>query len=132
MTRRPRIVGDLPELLALALGLLARLRLHGTFDPAAGYDFAPHGLYIRYVAQHRALPPLAVSREAYSPPLFYWIAGWLQRHGANPLDLQWISIIASCLGLFLLAWGLRRHLPESRLARTVALALAGVLPAAVH
>jgi hypothetical protein len=120
------------EPLALLLAIALRLRLAETYDPHWGYDVESHLGYLRYVAIHGALPPLHLLRTAYHPPLFYWVAALAARHGATLAGLRSIDLWAAIARLGLLAWGLRRLLPESALARTFALVLAGVLPAALQ
>lgn len=120
------------EPLALLVAIALRLRLAETYDPAWGYDFESHLGYLRHLAVHGALPPLHLFRTAYHPPLFYLAAAFVTRHGATLRGVRAIDLWAAIARLALLSVGLRRLLPESRLARIAALALAGLLPAALQ
>ena len=127
-----RLVGVLPEALAVALGVLVRLRLHRTYDPTASYDYSHHLRYIQHVARFHALPPINAFRTAYHPPLFYWMGAWFLRRGAGVSAIQWTSIACGIGALGILWIGLRRLLPGDPLARTLALLLAAILPSLVH
>jgi hypothetical protein len=110
---------------------MLRLSMLLTYDVRQGYDFPWHLAYVRWFADHSQLPPLDLSRETYHPPLFYWLAAQLlvPRIGQS---LVIVSILAGYARLGLIWLGLELYLPESQLARRVALLLASVLPASVH
>jgi 4-amino-4-deoxy-L-arabinose transferase-like glycosyltransferase len=131
-TATARLLGVVPEALAVALGVLVRLRLHRTYDPTASYDYSHHLRYIDYVARFHTLPPINAFRTAYHPPLFYWMGAWLLRRGDGVSAIQWSSIACGIAALGILWIGLRRLLPGDPLARTLALLLAAILPSLVH
>jgi len=124
---KPRWLLEAPEALCVCVG--AALRLGGRdYAPLWGYDFHQHWYYVDYLTKHHAIPPPSYGTAAYHPPLYYWIAAWLSTPGAA----QMFSIVAGIARLILLWVGLRIVLPENRLARTLALALAAVLPCSIQ
>jgi hypothetical protein len=126
------MVRRIPEILSVCFGVALRASMYKTYDVRLGYDADDHWPYIQWFANHSTLPPLMLCRETYHPPLYYAIAGAeYHRFGAAQM-LTLPSIIFSSLTLLVLWWALERHLVGYRLARIVALALAAVLPAAVH
>ena len=66
------------------------------------------------------------------PPLYHPIAAAVVAVGLDAGALGWMAALWGMLRLVLIWVGLERWLPESRLARVVALALAAVVPAAAH
>lgn len=121
----------LPEVVILAVGIGLRFSMSRTFDVRNGYDYPAHLLYVKWFASHFSYAPLAVSLEAYHPPLYYAIAGGLVRLGATPQMLGGISLLCGCVRLLVMAVALERLLPW-RLGRIVALVLAAVFPASLH
>jgi hypothetical protein len=121
-----------PELLLIALGVFLRGTMAITYDVRWGYDFPDHWAYIDWFLTHRDLPPLSVSREAYHPPLYYLLAALVHRAGVPMLHMNIVSILCGSLRLATIWFGLERNLAWNRPARLVALAVAAVLPAAVH
>ena len=111
-----------PEAAALLPGIWLRLRFAANHDPTWGYDAYSHLAYLEWVAWKRYLPPITAFRAAYHAPLYYWIGGAALRHRWSLQAVRSISTIAGCGKLFLIAWGLRRHLPGATLARVTALA----------
>jgi hypothetical protein len=121
----------LPEILLVLFGIALRVSMLRSFPPQEGYDFEYHWEYVAWFARHGTLPPLEL-REAFHPPLFYVLAGWLVRWGSGPEGVQLVSVVCGGLRTVLLWAGLELYVPGSRLARIVALALAAVVPASVH
>jgi hypothetical protein len=120
-----------PELLVLGVGVLFRLSMALTYDARIGYDFNSHWPYIQYLVARHELPPLAYNAAAYHPPLYYLVAAFVVAHGLGAGALGWLAALWGMIRLGLVWVGLERCLPESRLARVVALALAAVIPPAV-
>ena len=121
-----------PELLLIALGVFLRGTMAVTYDVRWGYDFPDHWAYIDWFLTRRELPPLSVSREAYHPPLFYLLSALIHGAGVPMLHMNVISIVCGSLRLAIIWFGLECNLAWNRTARLVALAVAAVLPAAVH
>ena len=129
----PRTLQQLwPELTLVAFGVMLRVMMHVSFDVRWSYDFDDHFAYIEHLAHAWSWMPLAESRAAYHPPLYYAIAALCMRAGAGVQALGWISIASGCARLMLILWGLLRWLAEQRIARAAALAIAAVLPASLH
>ncbi|HZS41910.1 MAG TPA: glycosyltransferase family 39 protein [Polyangia bacterium] len=121
-----------PECLLLALGCALRFASLSWASVYDGYDFASHFTVIRWFGEHWELPSVYLSREAFQPPLYYVLMGLLLRARLEPWHLGVPSLILGCARLGLIQLGLVRVLPERRVARLAALALAAVLPASVH
>ena len=121
-----------PELIVLGVGLLLRLSMALTYDARVGYDFNSHWPFIQYLVARHELPPLAYNASSYHPPLYYLVAAFLVAHGLGAGALGWLAALCGMLRLGLVWVGLERWLPESRLARVVALALAAVIPPGVQ
>lgn len=126
------ISGRIPEVSLVALGLLLRLSMITRFDVKLGYDARYHWRYIDWFRYQWALPPLKFTRETYHPPLYYLIAGALNRWVRDQALMGIPSVVFGSLTVLLVWWGLERHLENQRLARCTALALLAVLPASVH
>jgi 4-amino-4-deoxy-L-arabinose transferase-like glycosyltransferase len=124
--------GRAPEVAVVAFGLLLRLSMAWAYDVSLGYDCFTHHQYVRYIVEHHALPPYNLNVEAYHPPLFYLLAALMEGIGFSWQATVAIAIASSAAQLLLLWWGLETYLRESRMARIVALAVASILPAAVH
>ena len=121
-----------PELIVLGVGILLRLSMALTYDARIGYDFNSHWPYIQYLVAHHELPPLSYNASSYHPPLYYLVAAFLVAHGLGAGALGWLAALCGMIRLGLVWVGLERWLPESRLARVVALGLAAVIPPAVQ
>ncbi|HMF41646.1 MAG TPA: hypothetical protein VKQ32_13300 [Polyangia bacterium] len=121
-----------PELCALGVGVLLRLSMALTYDARIGYDFNAHWPHIQYIATKHELPPLGFNTTSCHPPLYHLIGAALVSLGLGAGALGWLSALWGMLRLGLIWVGLERWLPESRLARVVALGLAAVIPASVH
>jgi hypothetical protein len=121
-----------PELCAFGVGVLARLSMALLFDARIGYDFNAHWPHIQYIATKHALPPLAFNATAYHPPLYHTIAAVLVAQGLDAGALGWMGALWGIARLGLIWVALEKWLPESRLARVVALALAAVVPVSVQ
>ena len=103
-----------------------------TYDVSRGFDFGGHWVCGAYIAQHGALPPLGLSAESYHPPLYYLIVAALIRVGLGTGAVGWLAALLG-IGRLVVVWiGLERWLPESRLARLVALFTAAVIPVGVQ
>jgi 4-amino-4-deoxy-L-arabinose transferase-like glycosyltransferase len=121
-----------PEIALVLLGCSLRAALGASYEVRLGYDFYHHALTVAWWVQHFQLPPIEISRTAYHPPLYYLLAGGLGRAGLGFVGLGLCSLALGCLRLGLLAVALVLYLPQQRLPRLSALALAAVLPASVH
>jgi hypothetical protein len=121
-----------PELCALGVGVLVRLSMALTYDARIGFDFNAHWPHIQYIVARHELPPLAFNATACHPPLYHVLAAFLVSLGLGAGALGWVSALWGMLRLALIWAGLEKWLPESRLARVVALALAAVIPASAH
>jgi 4-amino-4-deoxy-L-arabinose transferase-like glycosyltransferase len=121
-----------PELCALGVGILIRLSMALLYDARIGFDFNAHWPHIQYIATRHALPPLDFNTTAPHPPLYHLIAAAVVAAGLDAGALGWMAALWGMLRLGLIWLALEKWLPESRLARVVALALAAVLPAAAH
>jgi hypothetical protein len=129
----PRTLRQLwPELLVVTLGVMLRVAMNASYDVRWSYDFDDHFAYIEHLSRVWSWMPLAESRAAYHPPLYYAIAALLVRAGAGVQALGWISIASGCARLLLILYGVLRWLPGDRVARVAALAVAAVLPASLH
>jgi hypothetical protein len=127
-----RLSDRIPESLALLLGVLLRISMAITHDARIGFDFNGHWPWITYIAAHHALAPLGLSAVSYHPPLYHLLAAVLVALGLGPGGLAWLSVLLGILQLIVVWIGLERWLPESRLARVVALLTAAVIPASVQ
>ena len=140
------------ELLVVAASIWLRFRFDRGHEASWGFDSSSHWSYMRWIATRHELPPIKAFRAAYHPPLYYWLGGLAMRHGISTETLRRASAVTGGLKLCLLAWGVRRNVPwlgafsdgargqsvavagavKWPIARVVALALAGVLPCALH
>jgi len=121
-----------PELLLVSLGIFLRGTMAYNYDVRWGYDFPDHWAYVDWFTEHRELPLLAVSREAYHPPLYYFLAALVHRAGVPMIHMNVFSILCGSLRLLVIWFGLERNLAWNRPARLVALSVAAILPASVH
>ena len=103
-----------------------------TYDVNRGFDFGGHWVCADYIARHGALPPLVLSAESYHPPLYYLIVAALIKVGLGTGAAGWLAALLGIARLIVVWIGLERWLPESRLARLVALFTAAVLPVGVQ
>jgi hypothetical protein len=122
----------IPELAILLVAILVRVSMARTFSPQAGYDFVDHWGYVQWIAKHHSLPPIGLNYDSYSAPLYYLLAATLKIAGWGPPGIRGLSFLFAGLRLALLWGALELFLPARRLARLTALALAAVLPTAVH
>ena len=93
-----------------------------------GFDFDGHWTILQYVATHHALAPLTLTAASYHPPLYYLIGAVGVSLGLGPGAFGWLAALWGVCRLGVVWVGLERWLPESRLARVVALFTAAVLP----
>lgn len=121
----------LPELALVLLGTVLRITLHADFDPTWGYDSAQHWEFVDWVLQHGEIPPAPAVYTGYHPPLWYLLAASVYGATKSRLAVQWLSIGAGVLKLVVVWLGLEAAL-ESPTARRAGLALAALLPVAVH
>jgi hypothetical protein len=122
----------IPELAIFLIAIVVRVSMARTFPPQAGYDFVDHWGYVDWIAQHHSLPPIGLNYDSYSAPLYYLLAAPLRIAGLGPPGIRAFSFLFAGLRLAVLWGALELFLPGRRLARLVALALASVLPTAVH
>jgi hypothetical protein len=122
----------LPELSLFLLGALLRVTMRTSYDVTWAFDASDHWDVVRWMAEHGRIPAVDALRESFHPPLYYAAAAWLFRLGVSRANIVWVSIVCGVLRLGVLWAGLELYLPKSRVARAAALALAAVLPAAVH
>jgi hypothetical protein len=121
-----------PELLLFAIGAVLRLSAASTYDVRLGYDFQSHATVIAWYALHATLAPFDITQEAYHPPLYHALAGWLARSGASVQDIATLSLALGIGRLALLFAGVHMILPRPRMAKLLALGSAVILPASVH
>lgn len=122
----------IPELALFVVAILVRVSMVRTFPPQAGYDFVDHWGYVDWIAKHHALPPIGLNYDSYSSPLYYLLAAPFELAGWGPPEIRALSFLFAGLRLALFWGALELFLPERRLARQAALALAALLPTAVH
>ena len=128
----PRVRDRLPEAAALLLGVLVRISMATTFDLREGFDFGGHWVIYNYILTHHTLAPVALSAPSYHPPLYYLIAAAAVKLGFGLGALGWLAALLGMARLVVIWVGLERWLPESRLARVVALFTAAVVPAGMQ
>jgi hypothetical protein len=127
-----RLRDRLPEAAALLLGILLRISMATTYDVLRGFDFNGHWPYVGYLVRNHALPPPNLTAATYHPPLYYLLAAIPIGVGLAPGALGWLAALLG-IGRLVVVWiALERWLPESRLARVVALFLAAILPVGVQ
>lgn len=76
------------------------------------HDAEAHVDYIKYIADHFAIPPASGGWEFHQPPLYYFIAGGYMRLArllgktdlGALLDLQWLSLALSAVALGAALW----------------------------
>jgi hypothetical protein len=129
---RPWARSHAPELIAFGVGVLLRLSMALTYDARIGYDFVAHWPTILYYAEHHALPPFDLNTASAHPPLYYVIAAAVVGRGLDAGALGWLAALWGIARLMIVWAALEKWLPESRLARVIALATAAVLPTAAH
>ncbi len=122
----------IPELALFLIAMVARVSMVRTFPPQAGYDFGAHWGYLEWIATHHALPPIALNHDTYSAPLYYLLTALFKLAGWGPPGIRALSFLFAGLRLALFWGALELFLPTRRLARLAAMALAVVLPTAVH
>ena len=128
----PRLRTRLPEAAALLLGVLLRISMATTYDVMQGFDFGGHWTIVDYIVNRHALAPLTLSAASYHPPLYYLIGAVALSLGFGPGAFGWLAALWGICRLVVVWVGLERWLPESRLARVVALFTAAVLPVGVQ
>jgi Dolichyl-phosphate-mannose-protein mannosyltransferase len=127
-----RLRDRLPEAAALLVGILLRISMATTYDVNQGFDFGGHWVCADYLARHGALAPLMLSAACYHPPLYYLVVAAMIKIGLGTGAAGWLAALLG-IGRLVVVWiGLERWLPESRLARVVALFTAAVIPVGVQ
>ena len=131
-----------PALVVLAAGSVLRIAL-GVATPAdVAYD--DHWTPVELAIRHDRLPRAGDCWQCYQPPLFYVTARLAYNLGAGTASLtgaadeaavavgrkaiQFVSVIAGCLTLYVCLLILRRVRPSSPLVEAVALGLPAFLP----
>lgn len=128
----PRIRDRIPEVMALAVGVLLRISMATTYDVQQGFDFGGHWVIADYIARYGGLAPLTLSAASYHPPLYYWLLAAMIKVGLGIGAAGWLAALLGIARLVVVWIGLERWLPESRLARVVALFTAAVIPVGVQ
>jgi hypothetical protein len=121
-----------PELAALLAGAALRLSIATTFDARRGFDFPAHWGYVQALASNGTLPRWDLTAASYHPPLYYALAALASRAGLDVGALGWLGALLGTLRLVVTWIALERWLPESRLARILALWTAALIPAGVQ
>ena len=103
-----------------------------TYDVNRGFDFVAHWLCADYIVRHGALPPLDLTAAAYHPPLYYLVLAAMIKVGLGTGAAGWLAALLGIARLMVVWVALERWLPESRLARVVALFTAAVIPVGVQ
>ncbi len=103
-----------------------------TYDVNRGFDFVAHWLGADYIVRHGALPPLDLTAAAYHPPLYYLVLAAMIKVGLGTGAAGWLAALLGIARLVVVWVALERWLPESRLARVVALFTAAVIPVGVQ
>lgn len=129
---RSRVRDRIPELVALGVGALLRLSMATTYDVHRGFDFHGHWVIADYIARTGALAPLTLSAASYHPPLYYLVLAAMIKVGLGTGAAGWLAALLGMARLIVVWIGLERWLPESRLARVVALFTAAVIPVGVQ
>ncbi|MDD5103300.1 MAG: glycosyltransferase family 39 protein [Candidatus Peribacteraceae bacterium] len=120
--------------------VLRLLYVFATPYQVRAYDADGHLEYIRYIAEHLALPPIRDGWEFYQAPLYYVLTGlWLHMgttfERALPFlirDIQWIAFFASVLTLAGMGWIATLLFPRKEKAeRVLFFASLAVLPSIV-
>ncbi|MFH1444058.1 MAG: glycosyltransferase family 39 protein [Candidatus Peregrinibacteria bacterium] len=119
-------------------GVILRLfYIFATSYEIRAYDADGHLEYIRYIAQHLALPPIRDGWEFYQAPLYYILTGlWLHVGTAFgralpflTRDVQWIAFFSSVLTLAGIAWiAVLLFKPKEKVERALFLGSLAVLP----
>ena len=124
---------------AIVIGGLGCAVLYLSYTGAADrhLDAGVHLYYVRYVAEHHALPPKAACTVCHHPPAYYAIAAIVFRAltlagAADPtLGLQVLSLAAFAAFLACAALTVQRLLPEGP-ARLCATALVAFWPSGIY
>ncbi|MDD5040994.1 MAG: glycosyltransferase family 39 protein [Candidatus Peribacteraceae bacterium] len=120
--------------------VLRLLYVFATPYQVRAYDADGHLEYIRYVAQHLALPPIREGWEFYQAPLYYVFTGlWLHMGSAAGRalsllirDIQWIAFFSSAFALAGMGWIVTLVFsPKEKLERGLFFASLAVLPSIV-
>ena len=104
----------------VALAGLVVLWNAARYPAGAGYDATSHREYAAFLADHHRLPKINETPEYYSPPLYFALAGVLERLGgslglADGFKLAQLWNAAAVVGTLLLTIALARRLwPERR------------------
>ena len=88
-----------PEFALVALGCalrIASLRWWSVYD---GYDFHAHLEHVKWFLDHSGLAPPELSREAFQPPLYYFLVAQLLKHGGETWNLGVPSVVLGCARL---------------------------------
>lgn len=128
---RARVVAWLPEVSLFVLGVVLRVSMHFNYDPIYGYDFAQHLEVAQWMVDHGSIPTAKDVYCGYHPPLYYAVAAFLMKLGAQNPGIQWAGIVMGVIRLGLVWLGLAWFMP-SRAARLAGLAMAAILPVSIH
>ena len=112
-----------------ASGILLRLSMALLYDARIGYDFNAHWPHIQYIADAARAAAARVQHDGCAPAALSPDRGAaVVALGLGPGALGWLAALWGMMRLVIVWAALEKWLPESRLARVVALATAGVLP----
>lgn len=101
------------------------------------YDWGGHIQFLKYVAEHLALPPADLGWETHQPPLYYILGGlWMRLTGqssASWLYGQWsaFSLFLSIGCLIIVGLLAARFFPAERNRRVTFLAILAVFPSLI-
>ena len=116
-----------------ALGTLLRISMATTYDVNRGFDFGGHWVYRRLHRAARGAPaPGAERASPITRRSTTWSVAAMIKVGLGTGAAGWLAALLGICPADRRLVGLERWLPESRLARLVALFTAAVLPVGVQ
>jgi hypothetical protein len=118
----------------LGVGLLIHLKNASSFAPQnSPFDFVQHTEYIDYVSDTGWVPRPTDGFQMYQPPLYYWVASWIQGGTDGSLKrVQYLGAIAGWI-LALVAWLLvRQWFPRRPVCHVIAALFAVSLPMVLY
>jgi tetratricopeptide (TPR) repeat protein len=128
-------------ILVLLAAVWALLFLHNfsSMPLVAGFDAKDHLAYVRYIQEHKSLPPAWEGLEMFQPPLYYLISATLLGlahcevfHPSGMMLLRFLSLAIGAVNLALILIGLRLIFPGDWKKPLAGLVLAAFLPAQIY